>query len=165
MKKTIIKAIVSFTLCLCMILPMSIMSFAASITINHTSNSSTGYSSHTESTPNGVYGYSMGNCVHNSADNVYYYADVHGASTYKRLYSYLKPVNQTLNTVISDQTKTTSITHNPSLTFNRSVKTDIVMIEQAFTGTDLWMATYKYTWNYYSAQSRMTLVSGTYTKP
>ncbi len=165
MKKTIITAIVSFALCLCMILPMSIMSFAENITINHTSNSSAGYSSHTESTPNGDYGYSTGNCVHSSADNVYYYADVHGASTYKRLYSYLKPANQQYNTVITDQTKTTSITHNPSLTFNRSVRTNIVMIEQAYTGTDLWMATYNYLWKYYSPQSRMTIVSGTYTRP
>ena len=161
MKRTIIKTTVSLALCLFMILPMSIMSHAVSITINHTSTSSTGYSDHTEFTPNGVYGYSMGNCVHNSADNVYYYADVHGASTYKSLYGYTRHVTG-VDTVYYNNVQTSTITHNPLLNFTRSKKTFIGMEEAAFTGNDRWDATYRYVWGYYSAGSCMDLVSGTY---
>ena len=106
-------------------------------------------------------GFSEGNCVHNSSDNIYYYATVSGSSTYKYLRAtVISPYSGT--TVYYDSIEQVSITSNPQINFNRTYRTEIKMEESAFTGNDRWNATYLYIWDYYSSESRMTLIQGTY---
>jgi len=161
MKKDIKKGILSLFACICMVSLLVISASAESITITHYNGSATGYSYHAERTPNGVNGISEGNCVHNSSGTVYYYAYVGGSSTFKCLYAYSRTSGGVLTTYYND-VKTGAIENNPSITFDRSYRTEIAMEESAFTGNDRWFSTYKYIWDYYSAEARMTLVSGTY---
>ncbi len=160
--KKITKKMGIIILCLCMATAMCISASAASITINSQYGGVSGYSYHIEHTPNGVRGYSEGNFVHNTSDKVFYYAYVSGSTTYKVLYAYLESANGS-SIDYADIVQKSTIESNPEITFSRGYDATMTMEESGFTGADSWAATYTYEWDYSSALSKMTIVSGTYT--
>jgi hypothetical protein len=158
-------------LCLCMAAAMCLSVSAAptpfpvplptAIEINTQYGNVSGYSNHIERTANGVQGYSEGNFVHNSADDVFYFAYVGGSTTYKVLYAHMDSANGD-SEVYADVVQRSDIESNPELNFARGYDATFTMEESGFTGADYWTATYTYEWGYRAELSKMSILSGTY---
>ena len=158
MKKKFAKTFIALIMCIFMVIVMSSNVFAEYITITTGSNYETGYSYHREYTDkNSVSGYSEGNCVHNTSDNIYVYAYVKSNSYAGNTYvKYLNVATRNAGDIrhsYTNQTKTTSgvIEWNQTVDFtSRSVDGFIYISESAWSPvdtTDNWNGDYTYYWD------------------